>query len=108
MNFVDGHSEVEYRTRFLLAIGGEPFALKPFDNLRFPKEGCWGRIEKGHYPLPAMQVSTSDSFSEICQLFENDLINLAANDRNGPPPEFDFSPALRKIESDFEGYLADI
>ena len=93
-------SEVEYRTRFLLAVGGKSFMLQSFTDRGFPEDG-WGRIDIGHYPLPAMQISTSANFSEICQLFENDLINLAANDRNDPPPEFDFAPALQRIESDF-------
>jgi len=96
-------STVEYRARFILAIGGKSFALQSYTDRGFPDEG-WGRINPGHFPFPAMQIATSTDLSAICQSFEADLINLAANDRNGPPPEFDFGSALSRIDSDFEGY----
>jgi predicted HTH domain antitoxin len=91
-------AQAEYTAQFNLLLGRRRFVLQKYGQESSPRH--LGEITSPREPFPALIFNTSDDLSELCTLFERDILNYVHVDY-AEAPKWDFSGALNRIDQDF-------
>jgi hypothetical protein len=94
-----GLAQAEYTAQFHLRLGRRPFVLQDYGVGSSVRH--LGNITSPAEPFPAITFNTFDDLSDVCALFERDILNFVHVDYVEAAPEWDFSGALNRIEMDF-------
>lgn len=95
---------VEYTGQFHLALGNGVYYLENYS----ARESLLSRLGKITSPLfsfPPITFNTSDNLSDVCLVFERDVLNLVQKEQEQKTSFLDFSAALNRIDIDFANYL---